>query len=67
MAQQWLSYVGRVARLVGIIGYGGMGGRDAPAISRREVFSNPSFDFTAKFCIIGVPYHEIRTRKSSGD
>jgi hypothetical protein len=41
--------------------------KHAPATYRRGVSGFASFDFNAKFCIIGVPYHEIRPRKFSVD
>ena len=62
MAQQWLSYVDRAAGPVGIIRRGGM---ETPAISRREVFSKPSFAFTAKFCIISFLIQKFDREKFS--
>jgi hypothetical protein len=56
VAQQRLSYLGRAAGAVGVI-----------RLRAGELFPLASFDFSAKFCIIGVPYHEIRPRKYSGD
>lgn len=57
MAQQWLSYVDRAARPVGILG------REATAIGRDKVLRQTPFDFTAKFCIIDVPYSRSSTAK----
>jgi len=38
---------------------------ETPAISRREVFSKPSFAFTAKFCIISFLIQKFDREKFS--